>query len=386
MKRILTAESVCIGHPDKLCDRISDHILDAALRLDPNSRVAVEALATGNKIVVAGEISCSGRLNAREIVRDALEESGYDPDMFTISVFLHAQSRDIAEGVKRSLETRTHGKGAEEIGAGDQGTMYGYATDECEEMLPLPLVLSHRICLLLDDARMEGRIKGILSDGKAQVSVEYEDDVPKRVSAVVISVQHMEHKTLGELEDDIFREVIPAAFADFPLDEGTKVYINPSGRFVKGGPDADTGLTGRKIMVDTYGGLAPHGGGAFSGKDATKVDRSGAYMARFIARNIVAAGLAKRCTVALSYAIGKADPVAVDVCTYGTGVCADERISKVVPDVFNLRPGDIIAELGLSRPIYSNTSAYGHFTDADFPWEQDDKDSQRRLKEKLGDV
>ena len=386
MKRILTAESVCIGHPDKLCDRISDHILDAALRLDPNSRVAVEALATGNKIVVAGEIACSGRLNARKIVRDALEEAGYDPDLFTISVFLHAQSRDIAEGVKRSLEARTYGKGSMEIGAGDQGTMYGYATDECEEMLPLPLVLSHRICLLLDEARMEGRIKGILSDGKAQVSVEYEDDVPKRVSAVVISVQHMEHKTLGELEDDIFREVIPAAFADFPLDEGTKVYINPSGRFVKGGPDADTGLTGRKIMVDTYGGLAPHGGGAFSGKDATKVDRSGAYMARFIARNIVAAGLAKRCTVALSYAIGKADPVAVDVCTYGTGVCADERISKVVPDVFNLRPGDIIAELGLSRPIYSNTSAYGHFTDSDFPWEKDDKDSQRRLKEKLGDV
>ena len=386
MKRILTAESVCIGHPDKLCDRISDHILDAALRLDPNSRVAVEALATGNKIVVAGEISCSGRLNAREIVRDALEEAGYDPDMFTISVFLHAQSRDIAEGVKRSLEARTYGKGSVEIGAGDQGTMYGYATDECEEMLPLPLVLSHRICLLLDDARMEGRIKGILSDGKAQVSVEYEDDVPKRVSAVVISVQHMEDKTLGELEEDIFREVVPTAFADFPLDEGTKVYINPSGRFVKGGPEADTGLTGRKIMVDTYGGLAPHGGGAFSGKDATKVDRSGAYMARFIARNIVSAGLAKRCTVALSYAIGKADPVAVDVCTHGTGVFPDERLSEAVPDVFELRPGEIIRRLGLTKPIFSGTSAYGHFTDPDFPWEQDDKDSQKRLKERLDDV
>ena len=386
MKRILTAESVCIGHPDKLCDRISDHILDAALGLDPDSRVAVEALATGSKIVVAGEISCSGRLNAREIVREALEEAGYDPDIFTISIFLHAQSRDIAEGVKRSLETRRYGKGAVEIGAGDQGTMYGYATDECVEMLPLPLVLSHRICLLLDDARAGGRIKGILSDGKAQVSVEYEDDVPKRVSAVVISVQHMEDKTLGELEEDIFREVVPTAFADFPLDEGTKVYINPSGRFVKGGPEADTGLTGRKIMVDTYGGLAPHGGGAFSGKDATKVDRSGAYMARFIARNIVSAGLAKRGTGALGYAIGKADPVAVDVCTHGTGVFPDERLSEAVPDVFELRPGEIIRRLGLTKPIFSGTSAYGHFTDPDFPWEQDDKDSQKRLKERLDDV
>lgn len=381
MKRYKTAESVCIGHPDKVCDRISDAILDAALAMDDHSRVAVETLATRGKIVVAGEITCKGKLCIRDIVRDTLFTCGYDPDGYTISVFLHGQSPDISEGVSNSLESRCFLK-EQEIGAGDQGTVYGYATDETEDLLPLPLVLSHRLCRFLDNARRTATIRGILSDGKAQVSVEYEDDKPKRVSSVVVSVQHLEEKTLEALEKEIRELVIPQAFSIFPIDDDTEVYVNPSGRFVEGGPGADTGLTGRKIIVDTYGGMAPHGGGAFSGKDATKVDRSGAYMARFIAKHIVAARIAKRCTVAISYAIGKANPVAVDVETYGTAVYPEEAIAKAVQSVFPLKPGEIISFLDLRKPVFEKTATYGHFSFPDYTWETIDENLIKELTER----
>lgn len=385
MKKYLTAESVCKGHPDKLCDRISDAVLDAALKMDPDAHVAVETLATDGKIVIAGEINCSGRINVRVTAREALREAGYDPDDFTISVFLHPQSSDIAEGVRDALESRCPGFRHTEQGAGDQGTVYGYATDECGDMLPLPLVLSHRICRLLDEAREKHLIEGIHSDGKAQVTVEYDDGIPSRVSAVVISVQHDEWKKLDELREDIFTHVIPEAFRAFPFDRTTPVYVNPSGRFVKGGPAADTGLTGRKIMVDAYGGLAPHGGGAFSGKDPSKVDRSGAYAARFAAKNIVLAGLAKRCTVSVSYAIGKASPVAVSVDTHGTGRYPDDLISEAVRNVFPLKPDEIIGRFQLKSVRYTPTSCYGHFSDCIMPWEEDDPILQQRLIKELED-
>lgn len=383
MKRYLTAESVCVGHPDKVCDRISDAVLDAALSLDSHSRVAVETLATRGKVILAGEISCRGRIDVRKVVRDTLIRCGYDPDEYTISVFLHSQSKDIDGGVSNSLETREYRK-TQELGAGDQGTMYGYATDETSEMMPLPLVLAHRICWHLDRARLERTIRGIHSDGKAQVSVEYDGDKPVRVSSVVISVQHDEDKDSEELREDIFREVISGAFSIFPIDDSTNVYVNPSGRFVEGGPGADTGLTGRKIMVDTYGGLAPHGGGAFSGKDSTKVDRSGAYMARYIAKHIVYAGLARRCTVALSYAIGKASPVAVNIDTHGTGTVSEEVLSKAVQEVFPLKPGEIIRHLDLRFPVFELTATYGHFMDPSFTWETIDMVNVERLKSEVG--
>jgi S-adenosylmethionine synthetase len=316
MKNYLTSESVCQGHPDKLCDFISDSILDACLSIDPYSRIACEVMATRGKIIVAGEITSARKINVRETVRNALHESGYDPKEFTISVFLHTQSPDIASGVDTALETRTVKSTESELGAGDQGTVYGYATDETPTYIPLPLELAHRICRLLDESRKSDTILGIHSDGKAQVSIEYEDDKPSRVAAIIVSVQHDRDKNLATLKEEIIKEVLHPAFSDFPFDARTCILINPSGRFVEGGPGADTGLTGRKIMVDTYGGLALHGGGAFSGKDATKVDRSGAYMARLIAKNIVAANLAKQCEIAISYAIGKADPVAVNVHTF----------------------------------------------------------------------
>ena len=383
MKRTLTAESVCIGHPDKLCDRISDAVVDAALEADRNARVAVETMATDGKIVIAGELTCRERINVRVVARKALLKAGYDPEEFTMSVFLHSQSADIAGGVSNALETRGLGAGRNELGAGDQGTVYGYATNECSSFLPLPLVLAHRICRCLDDAGKYGRIKGIHTDGKAQVSVEYDDDMPVRVTAVVISVQHDEDRSPEELRDDIFTHVIGDAFSIFPLDRDTPVYINPSGRFVKGGPSADTGLTGRKLMVDTYGGLAPHGGGAFSGKDPSKVDRSGAYAARYIAKAVVGAGVASRCTVALSYAIGKAEPVAVSVDTHGTGLFPDDSIADAVVRVFPVKPGDIISYFNLRHIKYLPTSCYGHFSDPFFPWEMVREEHQEKLLKEL---
>ena len=365
-----TAESVCAGHPDKLCDLIADNILDACMRKDKASRVACEVMATKGKIIVAGEITCSGKVDIRFIVKNVLREVGYNPWKFTVFVFVHQQSADIAAGVDTALEVRhgiTDPYGS--IGAGDQGTVYGYATNETSKNLPLPLVLSHRIVKRIDDCRKGKLIKGILPDGKAQVTVEYEDGKPRRVKTIVVSVQHDKDKTQEELSSDIRNNVLWQCFEDFPFDDGTEILINPSGRFVEGGPAADTGLTGRKIMVDTYGGLASHGGGALCGKDPTKVDRSGAYMARYIAKNIVWSGLAEKCEVALSYAIGKANPVAVDVTSFGTGKITDDQLSNIVQEVFNLRPAAIIEKLHLRNAIYSDTAVYGHFNSSLFPWE-----------------
>lgn len=365
-----TAESVCMGHPDKLCDLIADNILDACLRKDKASRVACEVMATKGKIIVAGEITCSGKVDIRFIVKNVLREVGYNPWKFTVFVFVHHQSADIAAGVDNALEARNGIKDPYgSVGAGDQGTVYGYATNETRENLPLPLVLSHRIIKRIDNCRKGKIIKGILPDGKAQVTVEYEDGKPKRVKTIVVSVQHDKGKTQEELKSDIRSNVLWQCFEDFPFDDDTEILINPSGRFVEGGPAADTGLTGRKIMVDTYGGLASHGGGALCGKDPTKVDRSGAYMARYIAKNIVWSGLAEKCEVALSYAIGKANPVAVDVTSFGTSKPTDEQLANIVQDVFNLRPAAIIEKLRLRSSIYSDTAVYGHFNSCLFPWE-----------------
>jgi S-adenosylmethionine synthetase len=387
LKRYLTAESVCIGHPDKLCDLIADSILDACLRKDRSSRVACEVMATKAKIIVAGEITCSEKIDIRYIVRRVLKDVGYNPLRFLVYVFVNRQSADIAAGVDIALEVRNgindpYGS----IGAGDQGTMYGYATNETQEMLPLPLVLSHRIAKRLDAVREGKLIKGIYPDGKAQVTVEYNGDKPVRVKTIVISIHHHRDKTQEELKSDILNNVLWPTFEDFPFDDDTEILINPSGRFVIGGPTADTGLTGRKIMVDTYGGLASHGGGALCGKDPTKVDRSGAYMARYIAKNIVWSDLADRCEVALSYAIGKANPVAFSVNTFDTGKFSDEILSHAAREVFNLRPAAIIEKLRLRNVIYSDTSTYGHFNSCLFPWENTDKyDELKKAVEKIAD-
>ncbi|MCH3955261.1 MAG: methionine adenosyltransferase [Eubacterium sp.] len=379
-KRYLTAESVCAGHPDKLCDIIADSILEACLRKDKASRVACEVMATKGKIIVAGEISCSEKIDIRSIVKNVLKELGYNPLKFLIYVYVHNQSSDIAAGVNTALEARN---GINEqygsIGAGDQGTMYGYATKETREMLPFPLVLSHRIVKKLDEARKGKLIKGILPDGKAQVTIEYNDDVPVRVKTIVVSVQHEKNKTQEELKSDILNNVLWQCFEDFPFDDETEILINPSGQFVLGGPAADTGLTGRKIMVDTYGGLASHGGGALCGKDPTKVDRSGAYMARYIAKHIVWCDLAEKCEVAISYAIGKANPVAFSINTFGTGTVSDEVLTIAAQEVFNLRPAAIIEKLRLRNIHYSDTAVYGHFNSCLFPWEDVNKYSE--LKE-----
>ena len=344
-------------------------------------------MATKGKIIVAGEISCSEKIDIRYIVRNVLKEIGYNPLTFLIYVFVHNQSVDIATGVNTALEVRN---GINEqygsIGAGDQGTVYGYATKETGEMLPLPLVLSHRIVKRLDDCRKGKLIKGIHPDGKAQVTVEYEGDTPVRIKTIVISLQHDKNKTQEELKTDILNNVLWQCFEDFPFDDETELLINPSGRFVEGGPAADTGLTGRKIMVDTYGGLASHGGGALSGKDPTKVDRSGAYIARYIAKHIVWCGYAKRCEVGISYAIGKANPVAFSVNTLGTGIVSDEILTLAAQEVFNLRPAAIIEKLRIRNVIYSDTAVYGHFNSCLFPWEDVNKYSEfRKAVEKYVD-
>jgi len=382
-----TAESVCMGHPDKLCDLIADSILDACLRKDKSSRVACEVMATKGKIIVAGEITCDGKVDIRWQAREALRKAGYNPCRFVIFVFVHKQSKDIDAGVTTALEARN---GSEEryasIGAGDQGTVYGYATDETLEKLPLPLVLAHRICKRVDLVRKDKIVKGLLPDGKAQVTVEYENGKPKRVKTIIVSVQHEASKTQEQLYSDIKQNVLWQCFEDFPFDEDTEILVNPSGRFVEGGPAADTGLTGRKLMVDTYGGLALHGGGAFSGKDPTKVDRSGAYMARYIAKNLVWSGLAKECGVALSYSIGKADPVAVDIDSFGTSALTNEVLREIVQSVFNLRPAAIIEKLRLRNAIYEDTATYGHFSSCLFPWEDYNMYQElRKVAEKYAD-
>jgi len=386
-KKQLTAESVCIGHPDKLCDLIADNILDAAFRKDKSSRVACEVMATKGKIIVAGEITCSEKLDIKYIVRRTLKDVGYNPYKFSIYVFLNNQSADIAAGVDNALEIRNGEKDPYSlIGAGDQGTMYGYATNETKEMLPLPLVLSHRIVKRLDKARKDKLIKGIFPDGKAQVTIEYDRDKPVRVKTIIISIHHHKDKSYEELKKEILNLVLYPAFEDFSFDDDTEILINPSGRFVIGGPTADTGLTGRKLMVDTYGGLASHGGGALCGKDPTKVDRSGAYMARYIAKHIIWSDFAYKCEVALSYAIGKANPVAFSINTFGTGIVPDEILALAVEEVFNLKPAAIIENLRLRDIHYSDTSTYGHFNSCLFPWENIDKYNElKKAVEKYAD-
>lgn len=360
--KILTAESVCAGHPDKMCDQIADAILDAYLEKDKSARVACEVMATGHRIIIAGEITSKAKVNIREVVESVMDKIGLAHYRYRLAIHLNKQSPDISNGVNFSYESRNGELGSDSLtGAGDQGTVYGYATDECFQLLPLPLVLAHKICQKLDEARRSKAIGGILPDGKAQVSIEYENDEPLRVKTIVVSIQHRANPCPAILRREVIVKVLRPAFEFFPFDNDTEILINPSGRFVQGGPEADTGLTGRKIMVDTYGGLARHGGGALSGKDATKVDRSGAYMARFIAKQIVWAGYAKRCEVSISYAIGKADPVAFDIDTFGTETIPLDLLKRAVVATFNLRPSAIIRLLSLTNPVYSETSVYGHF-------------------------
>ena len=358
---IQTAESVTKGHPDKLCDTIADRVLDACLEKDPAARVACEVMATAGKIIAAGEISAREMPDIPAIIGRTVREAGYRAD-YEIEVITHDQSGDIAGAVGGGVLT----------GAGDQGVLYGYACNETEQLLPLPIVLAHQMTQLLTDARETGIIPELLPDGKSQVSVEYAHGRPKCVSAVVLSAQHRADADLSKLRRSLRNFVIQPALWSFPADEDTEILINPSGRFVEGGFEADTGLTGRKLMVDTYGGLAPHGGGALSGKDSTKVDRSGAYMARHIAKNIVAAGLAERCTVGLAYAIGRAEPVMVDVDAHGASRYSDAVLEHAVREVFDLTPAGMIRTLGLDRPIFAQYCNYGHFTHSGAPWEQTD--------------
>lgn len=378
MNQHYTAESVTEGHPDKLCDIIADRVLDECLAHDALSRVACEVLATKGQVIVAGEITSLYEPDIPSIVQSVFRKAGYDPTSFSIQCLLHRQSSDIAAGVGCSLERRRNlskDQPALQLGAGDQGVMVGYACSETPQMMPLPVVLAHRLTSALSAARKTGMIRGLRPDGKAQVTVEYgEDGKPLRLDAVVLSAQHSPEKPEDELSWELTDKVLAPALQALPPDKDTKILLNPSGRFVLSGPEADTGLTGRKLMVDSYGVFAPHGGGAFSGKDPTKVDRSGAYMARYIAKNLVAAGLCEKCQVTLAYAIGKAEPVMVEVDTFGTGmVCADDCLAEAVKLVFGLTPAEIISRLDLLTPRYTQTAAYGHFGKPEFPWERTDQ-------------
>lgn len=377
MKKLFTSESVTEGHPDKLCDYISDSILDSYLEKDKNSRVACETVAGKGEILVTGEITSKAEgIDVEKIVRNAIKEIGYDNadldiDYRTCKVHLNIskQSPDIALGVNESLE-RKEGQDVISEGAGDQGIMFGFACDETKELMPLPISLAHKLAERLSYVRKNGIINYIRPDGKVQVTVEYNDDVPKRVDTIVISIQHNEGADLNKLKQDVKTEVINKIVPKELLDENTKYYINPTGRFVIGGPLGDSGLTGRKIIVDTYGGYARHGGGAFSGKDATKVDRSASYMARFLAKNIVANKLAKKCEIQLSYAIGIAKPISIYVNTFGTNSIPEEEISQKIYNEFDLTPRGIINYLNLQQPIYKKTTNYGHFGKEYLPWEK----------------
>lgn len=384
-KRLFTSESVTEGHPDKMADRISDAILDALLEKDPNSRVACETVVTTGLVFISGEIRTEAYVDIQTVVRETVRDIGYtrakygfDADTCAVIVAIDDQSSDIADGVDQSLEYKNTDEQSEldKIGAGDQGIMFGYATKETAELMPLPISLSHALSSRLAAVRKDGTLPFLRPDGKAQVTVEYDENgTPLRVDAVVVSAQHHPAVTLEELSVGIKEEVINKVIPEKWLDEDTKYYINPTGRFVIGGPQGDVGLTGRKIIVDTYGGSARHGGGAFSGKDATKVDRSASYAARYIAKNIVAADLADRAEIQLAYAIGVAQPVSIAVETFGTGKVSDQKLIAAIRKVFDLRPAGIIKDLDLTKPIFKETSAYGHFgrTDVDFTWEQTDK-------------
>lgn len=378
MNQFYTAESVTEGHPDKLCDLIADSVLDECLSHDALSRVACEVLTTKGQIIVAGEITSLFEPDITQIAHSVLRKVGYEPSRFAVQCLIHKQSPDIAAGVNCSLEQRRNlgkNRSVQQLGAGDQGVMVGYACSETPQMMPLPIVLAHRLTGALTFARKSGMIQGLHPDGKAQVTVEYDEDgKPLRLDTIVLSAQHSLKKNSDELYWELTDKVLTPALQAMPPDEDTKILLNPSGRFVLGGSEADTGLTGRKLMVDSYGVFASHGGGAFSGKDPTKVDRSGAYMARYIAKNLVAAGLCVKCQVTLAYAIGKAEPVMVEVDTFGTGTaCADDCLAEAVKLVFGLTPAEIISRLDLLTPRYTQTAAYGHFGKPEFPWERTDQ-------------
>ena len=385
MKQLFTSESVTEGHPDKICDQISDAVLDAILAQDPYARVACETCTTTGIVMVMGEVTTTADYRVDDIVREVVCDIGYDRakygfDGHTCAVLtaMHGQSPDIAMGVDDALEGR--GVGDMDIGAGDQGMMFGFACDETPEMMPMPIALAHRITRRLSQARRSEELPWLRPDGKSQVSVEYEDGRPKRIDTIVVSSQHIDIP-MEQVREGIIKEVILPAIDPRLLDDKTKIFVNPTGRFVIGGPRGDSGLTGRKIIVDTYGGYARHGGGAFSGKDPTKVDRSGAYAARYVAKNIVAAGLAERCEIELAYAIGVAQPVSVLADTHGTGKYSDEKLAEIIRRNFDLRPGSIIEDLHLREVKYAPVAAYGHFgrADLDLPWERLDRVEQ--LKE-----
>ena len=385
-RHLFTSESVTEGHPDKMCDQISDAILDALMEQDPMSRVACETCTTTGLVMVMGEITTNAYVDIQKIVRDTVREIGYtrgkygfDADTCGVITAIDEQSADIALGVDKALEAKENKMSEEEsaaIGAGDQGMMFGYASDETPELMPYPISLAHKLARKLTEVRKDGTLKYLRPDAKTQVTVEYdENDVPKRLDAVVLSTQHDPDVTQEQIHEDIKKYVFDPIIPEGMVDENTKFFINPTGRFVIGGPHGDSGLTGRKIIVDTYGGMARHGGGAFSGKDCTKVDRSAAYAARYVAKNIVAAGIAKKCEIQLSYAIGVAHPTSIMVDTFGTGKLSDEKLVEIIRENFDLRPAGIIQMLNLRRPIYKQTAAYGHFgrTDVDLPWEKTDK-------------
>lgn len=383
MRRLFTSESVTEGHPDKICDQISDAVLDSILENDPTARVACETAVTTGMVLVMGEISTSCYVDIPKVVRKTIREIGYDRakygfDCDTCSVLtsIDEQSGDIAMGVDEALESRAGAKDeVEAVGAGDQGMMFGYATNETPEFMPSPIAMAHRLSRRLTEVRKNGTLSYLRPDGKTQVTVEYDDNKVIRIDAIVISTQHDEHVSQEQIREDLMEYVIKAVIPAELLDESTKYYINPTGRFVVGGPQGDSGLTGRKIIVDTYGGYGRHGGGAFSGKDPTKVDRSAAYAARWVAKNLVAAGVADKLEIQLAYAIGVAKPVSIEVETFGTGKLSEQEITSIVEKVFDLRPGAIIRDLDLRRPLYKQTAAYGHFgrNDLNLPWEQLDK-------------
>ncbi len=381
-KVFFTSESVTEGHPDKICDQISDAVLDEILAQDPTGRVACETIVTTGQVHIFGEITTTAHVDFPKIIRKTIKDIGYDRAKYGfdcetcgILVSIDEQSPDIARGVDQSLEARQDAADRYDIGAGDQGMMFGYATNETPEFLPLPLAMAHRLSRRLAEVRKNGTLPYLRPDGKTQVTVEYDDGKPVRIDAIVVSSQHDENVSHETIEKDLIEKVIRVVIPAEYLDADTKYYINPTGRFVIGGPQGDAGLTGRKIIVDTYGGMARHGGGAFSGKDPTKVDRSAAYAARYVAKNIVAAGIADRCEIQLAYAIGVAKPVSVLVDTFGTGKIPEETIAELIHKNFELRPAGIIDMLQLRRPIYRQTAAYGHFgrTDVDLPWEHTDK-------------